>query len=76
MATDSRKSVLRGILFFVLCPLLIVGGGLIWSDFFVLDTGEHPAPWIYVVGPVITIAGALIFIGFIIWGKSKERASR
>lgn len=76
MATESRKSVLRGIIFFGVCPFLMLLGGLLWSDFFVLDTGEHPAPWIYVVGPILTIAGALIFIGFIVWGKSKERANR
>lgn len=69
MATEANKSILRGIIFFGLCPLLCILGGLFWSDFFVLDTAAHPAKWEYSVGPFMFFAGLIIFVAFIIYGN-------
>jgi hypothetical protein len=74
MATESKKSITRGILFFGVCPLLAILGGMFWSDFFVLDTAQHPASWEYTVGPILFFAGLAIFIlGLIYANKGNKR---
>jgi hypothetical protein len=69
MSSDANKSILRGIVFFAVCPVLAIVGGMLWSDFFVLDTPAHPAKWEYTAGPIMLFAGLAIFIGFIIYGN-------
>lgn len=71
------SSTVKGILFFGVCPALMLAGGLLASDFFVLDTPQNPNGKLeYPIGWTMVILGFLGFVGFLIWGKSKERANR
>lgn len=74
MATESKKSILRGIAFFGVCPLLAILGGLFTSDTFVLDTAQHPAKWEYPLGYALLVVGIGIFIlGLIYANKGTKR---
>jgi hypothetical protein len=74
MSSDANKSILRGIVFFAVCPVLAILGGMLWSDFFVLDTPAHPAKWEYTAGPIMLFAG-LAFSSALSSMETREQAN-
>jgi hypothetical protein len=76
MAREANKSILRGIIFYGLCPLLAILGGLFTSDTFVLDTAAHPAKWEYPLGYILLFSGIAIFIGFLIYANKGGTSKR
>jgi hypothetical protein len=69
MASEANKSIIRGIFFFGVCPVLAILGGLLWSDYWVLDTPAHPANWEYVIGPILCFSGIVMFFGFLVYAN-------
>jgi hypothetical protein len=69
MASEANKSIIRGIFFFAVCPVLAILGALFTSDTFVLDTPAHPAKWEYPLGYVLLFSGIAMFIGFLVYAN-------
>jgi hypothetical protein len=67
------SSKVRGIFFFGVAPLLAILGGMLWSDFFALDTPQHPASWEYTAGPILFFIGLAAFVAGIIYAASAKK---